>query len=721
MTGGLVITVQLHERRYHGSGEWPPAPARVFQALVAGVSRGVKLATTHVDGLSWLERLPAPVIACPHAVRGQQVLTYVPNNDLDARGGDPSEQAEIRVGKRIRPWLLESTPTFHYVWSVDAEAPNLQHVVRDLYQLGRGVDMAWGCAEVMSQDEIGTLLANHRGVIYRPTGGRDGTPLSCPCDGTLKSLRTRHSRDRQRFEFADRRVLFERAPKGVFRSVMYEAPPRRFLFELRRDDRDASFDRPALSGAAALTTRVRDRAMQRLAAALPTRAGEIETAFRNRDGKRAPERRIRILVLPSIGSEHADRGLRRVLVEVPGTASLSAGDVEWAFSGLVLRESIDEATGEILEQVSLSPAADWKMARHFGIGSAQGARRWRSVTAAALPESAARRRIDPARRSGDAKGGGELAREMAGARLAVAHALRHAGAKARAVHIRVQRESFEAREAHAESFAEGSRFDKKRLWHVDITLDRAVAGPMVLGDGRFIGLGLMAPVREDAAHGVFSLYVTEGLEADADPRELAHCLRRATIARVQEVLGPRANVPTYFHGHLEDGRPSGCGHAHVSYQADLARGRLLIIAPHACEYGGLVEDRKHLRTLMDALEGFTILTAGRSGRLCLAPGSIDEANDPVLAQGTQWRSITAYAVCRHHKNLAPEAALCADVRAEMRRRGLPSAEIHCTGVQLGPRGGLAGAVQLRFCRPVRGPISLGRTSHMGGGLFESFG
>ncbi|GAB4122352.1 MAG: hypothetical protein Kow001_20390 [Acidobacteriota bacterium] len=60
--------------------------------------------------------------------------------------------------------------------------------------------------------------------------------------------------------------------------------------------------------------------------------------------------------------------------------------------------------------------------------------------------------------------------------------------------VRVQREPFEHNGARVEPFAEGTRFDKHRLWHVEIEFREPVIGPLVLGDGRFLGLGLMAPV-----------------------------------------------------------------------------------------------------------------------------------------------------------------------------------------------------------------------------------
>jgi CRISPR-associated protein Csb1 len=38
MPGVLLIAVHFHDGRYHGAGDWPPAPARLFQALVAGAA-----------------------------------------------------------------------------------------------------------------------------------------------------------------------------------------------------------------------------------------------------------------------------------------------------------------------------------------------------------------------------------------------------------------------------------------------------------------------------------------------------------------------------------------------------------------------------------------------------------------------------------------------------------------------------------------------------------
>lgn len=51
-----------------------------------------------------------------------------------------------------------------------------------------------------------------------------------------------------------------------------------------------------------------------------------------------------------------------------------------------------------------------------------------------------------------------------------------------------------SRGTRAEVFSDGTRFEKEGLWHVEIRFDRALEGPLTIGDGRFLGLGLLAPV-----------------------------------------------------------------------------------------------------------------------------------------------------------------------------------------------------------------------------------
>ena len=146
----LLISVRFHDGRYHGSGEWPPSPARLFQALVAGAARGENLSAGEAEAFAWLESLDAPAIVAPSAYDGQGFKTYVPNNDLDAVGGDPARVDKIRAGKIIRPRIFDADIPLVYAWTFEGGADAERHanamleIAGDLYQLGRGVDMAWG-------------------------------------------------------------------------------------------------------------------------------------------------------------------------------------------------------------------------------------------------------------------------------------------------------------------------------------------------------------------------------------------------------------------------------------------------------------------------------------------------------------------------------------------------------------------------------------------------
>ncbi len=96
----------------------------------------------------------------------------------------------------------------------------------------------------------------------------------------------------------------------------------------------------------------------------------------------------------------------------------------------------------------------------------------------------------------------ERKQEQGHAAAAVCQALHHAGVRLRPEVIRVQREPFEASGERVETFAEGTRFSKHRLWHVEVEFHDGIPGPLVIGDGRFLGLGIMAPVQGSSAASV---------------------------------------------------------------------------------------------------------------------------------------------------------------------------------------------------------------------------
>lgn len=716
----LVLTIRFIEGRYHGEPDWPPAPARLFQALIAAAATGDRIDNSDAAALRWLEEAPPPSIAAPHVRIGQAVKLWVPNNDIDAKGGDPAAVATIRTGKMVRPRLFDETVPLLYVWELmttedRAHATRLCELALKFYQLGRGVDMAWATGALVPSGESAALLLAHPGNVYRPTSGgmQERLVLSCPQQGSFSSLETRYAQSLHRFQVEGRGrkaiEIFQQPPKPLFAQVPYNSPPAQALFELHPVAELAAFSSTPLAKAAPLTEALRDAAADRLSAALPDKAHHIERALIGRrvEGMQSipPVSRVRILPLPSIGHVHADQGIRRVLIDVPAGNPLRADDVFWAFSGLSVRTPLGVET-------VVTPAGDSGMLAHYGIATNAGARQWQTVTAAALP--VARRRIDPARRNEEAKTALERCEEETRAADAVVQAVRHAGIRVPILRISVRREPFTAKGIRAEAFAPATRFEKERLWHVDITFQEPVSGPIAVGDGRFLGLGILAPVK--CAPGVFVFRVNSGLTGVPQP-DLASALRRAVLARFQAVIGEGSRLPAFVSGHRADGMPAD-DTPHLSFAHDPESERLLVLAPHAVGHrSARSRERQLLETLSQALKDFSELRAGRNGCLKIEATELAPDDDPLFAPSEHWVSRTPYQVNRHANLQDAKSALAADLEASCAAVGLPPPRVRVIDVWGEPGVGLTGRAELHFEVAVPGPLLLGRSRHKGGGLF----
>ena len=720
MTASLVIAVRYHEGRYHGEADgfdgvagWPPAPGRLFQALVAAAARGATLLTEDQRILRWLEALGPPRIAAPPVRPARAVKLFVPNNDLDAKGGHPRRVAEIRVGKHWRPCFFNPEVPLLYVWncdSADVDQERLGQIVKRLYQLGRGIDVAWAQAEIVPCDRATAMLESHPGVLRNPGGGGE---VPCPRQGTLASLVERHQRTRQRFEWEGEGKtavqVFAQPPKASFRHIGYAAPPRRLHFELR--DGSAFAPRP-LRLSAPLVTGLRNAAAKRLddaltAADMPT-ANAVDRLITGRGaGPDDIAQRIRIMPIPSIGAEHTDPSIRRLLVEVPVDCPLRVDDLQWAFTGI---EPYDPATGEAWPGRLVS-TNQTKMADRY----LRPARAFSSITPVALSKTRswqfANRRDGGARSQRDAQVSGE-----------VMQALRHAGQRLQPMAIRVQREPFQRRGARAEQFAPGSRFPAQALWHVELRFAETVQGPLVIGDGRFCGLGVMVPTTD--FRDVWAYPLPDDV-AVVDRKALLHALRRALMSLARDETG---RVDRLFSGHEADGSPDRAAfHGHVFLLADAGSGRrdsigrLVVAAPWAVAKGA-----RSGRVLREQFERVVLrlrdLKAGRAGKFAGLRAVPLEEGDPLIGPSVLWQSETEYVTTRNwKKNEDPVTLVRTDVLAELHRRGLPRAcGIEVLDVRVGPRGGRPSAkLEIRFAKAVTGPVLLGRDSHRGGGMFRA--
>jgi CRISPR-associated protein Csb2 len=455
----------------------------------------------------------------------------------------------------------------------------------------------------------------------------------------------------------------------------------------------------------------------RLRRALPAKSELIARVIVGRGASEADKsQRVRIVPLPSIGNVHVDQGIRRLLIEVPPNCPLTPADIEWAASGFDF--GVDFDTGEVLrkDQPVLTLAEDRSILERFGVG--RPGRVWRTVTAAALPQAATRRRIDPAnfRKPEEWKGAAERSREERRAADAIFQALRHGGVSTRIAAMRVQREPFTMRGIRAEAFASGTRFSKERLWHAEIEFAEALSGLLLLGDGRYLGLGLMAPAVTGRRDVVCFALPADSHIASSDRGDLLRAVRRALMALARESDG---TVPLLFSGHDKDGGPASSGdHRHIFLAGIGDNGgarvdRVIVAAPWAF---GSVPPGRGDSTLFDRV--VSSLAVVRAGRLGVIPFQVTSTDHGIVGPARCWQSLTAYRPTRHAgRGKDPTNALLLDVGAECSRRGLPRPEIELLKVSTGPRGGVAADLRLRFSVAVKGPILIGRDSHQGGGVF----
>jgi len=728
----LLIEVRLHDGRYHGLGdnrspEWPPSPMRLFSALTAGAFSG-RWATEDrapkAAAFRWLETLPPPVIAAPHAVKGAPTGTYVPNNDIDSVGGDLSRVGEIRgTTKLFHPHIFDAATPILYVWPLEAGSPEAEKICElsdRLYALGRGIDMAYARAYLVDAEDANHRLTAHTGIVSRPISSGRGWRLNCPQSGSYNSLARRHEGALHRFaehrEGRTRRTVFRQSGIIEARSILYGQSVQHLVYELR--DNDGAFYALSPDKGLQLAIDMREHLVTTLSQAYPERATEAVRFIRGykeaRDTDKA--RRLRFLPLPSIGHLYTVQAVRRVAVEVPSGFPFSADDIDWALNGLTLYTRHDPETGEVMHECHLIPPQSDAAGRTIEADMlklySQPSRRWRTVTPVALTAPP----VAPH------ESGGQRTQRQDKAVASLRQALRHAGFNPSHITLSLRQEPYQPHGLPAAHYhhADDPRFHANALYHADLTFAEPVSGPLLIGRGAFLGLGLFEPVNTPPSIHAFAL---DQAVAPTQVSAVCKALHRAEIARVRDKMNQRgrAALDVFFSGHTADRAPAHSGtHDHLFFSLHPSGQRLLIIAPHRVMHRPSdVENNKYLRQLDRALTGLTRLNAGKAGAFNLRTLPEPDDNDPLLRASTVWASATPYVPTRHPKRGADaEAFVRADLVNECLSRNLPYPRTIELTLHTGPKGGLSADVRLYFAVAVAGPILLGRTSHTGGGLFE---
>ncbi len=500
MPESLCISVTFLDARFHGRGdgaspEWPPSPMRLFQAMVA--ANGPTLGTDSgiTAALRWLETQPPPTLLAPPAQPGTPCPLYVPNNAMDVvakswvRGNTDASIAEHRTLKTVRPTHLRGGDTVHYLWPIDsndADPPPIEplsRAVERMVALGWGIDLVVAHCRMLSSGGVAGDGLEQWDIAQAHTT----STLRCPVPGSLDALMDRHVAFLNRL--ADD-TFHPVPPLTTYRAVGYRRPSDPAsrpvsCFELRH--LDGSRFRYPHRQLIHLAGMVRHLAIEAMKNDPPrgVDADWVETyiAGHAADGSQ-DHRQLSYLPLPSIGHEHTDPGIRRVMVATP------VGDDAWLdhlarrLAGQTLKPEPgkpDPFAGR--EPPMLVPVRNDNVARFY----TQPANVWHSFTPVILP--------------------GHDDHKPAKTRALIEKALKQSGVE--------QACSFEwsAFSRFPKSYS-AHKYDKDKrpqgyirpehlltqtAVHLKVKFndDLKVPGPLVIGAGRHCGLGLMASIDSD--------------------------------------------------------------------------------------------------------------------------------------------------------------------------------------------------------------------------------
>lgn len=479
--------------------EWPPHPARLFAALVEAWAR-YGSAPPHLGeraALEWLERQPPPTIFEPGGSPRPAVGLFVPvNNETGPSIEDrqrgvtkwwtllPEERK--RAPRNSAPsTLVGADGRVVFTWPQsdpsDSDRQALGAVVGRVTRLGHSSSFV-ACR----------LVDDPPDPVWISQNGSAGSAFSLRAayPGMLDSLLARHESYRQtglrNRPIPSATVFYATALEATLDSppCSGEADSEWILFELERSTRQISSAKAAL-----LAKALRGAVISHCSAPAPRLL-----VGKDPDGRPTSAPHALFLSLPFVGHHYSDGTVKGLAMLVPSGSdgrerrdTLRAVGAWQAASGngpLQLRLSSRAVLGMRLvpgfERPDTTAMAQFRWSRP--------SRRWGSVTALALPRDAHKlRHGSPS----------DVRRAWRRAEEAVAEACGFAGLPEPAT-VSVGFDPPVKGGSHASNYPAFVQNGRKRLLlHAVVEFERAVAGPVVLGSGRFRGLGLMLPLDGD--------------------------------------------------------------------------------------------------------------------------------------------------------------------------------------------------------------------------------
>lgn len=552
----LAIEVELLTGRYaatsygdRGAAEWPPHPARFFSALVAALHDRAPVDVAEREALLWLEQQAPPALDVSleehddvRRVGHRDVLAcYVPVNDVTLVGdveaplraararlaaleGDPAGEAVLKKARqevnaedkklgavlaaqqivdarpsvgalavaaallpdrrtrqvRTFPVVVPARPTWSFVWPEAPPSP-----IRD------ALDRL--CERV-------TRLGHSSSLVRCAVIDRSVRPTLVPVEDGSEMLRVVGPGQLARLESAFR------AHQGVESRVLPSWPQRygrvgsegapRRLAESPFADDWIVFER--VGGVRPLSSRGVDLARALRAALLETHGARTlppVLAGHEADGRAAERLHVAFVALPHVGHEHADATVQGCAIVLP--RDLAAADRETllrlvaAWERARGEDGVMTLAGETLppvrvQRVDVPTKAALRPARWC-----RPARRFMTATPIALDRNPGNLRSNVAQTAH---------RAAIAAQQTIADACERVGLP-RPIEVAISSSPFVRGAQPARAFTSWSarpgRPVRVRV-HAELVFAEPVRGPVLLGAGRYFGLGLCLPVDGDA-------------------------------------------------------------------------------------------------------------------------------------------------------------------------------------------------------------------------------
>ena len=449
------------------AAEWPPSPDRLFSALVDSMAS--RADGRGVNALRWLEEQGPPDMLCPpHSIRSRREF-WVPVQDRKGGGrylnGAGPGMAPVARKPRWFPAVVlpDGECTVTMSWKSEPSAD----IVSELADLAAGVPRLGHSASLV---RIAVGIARGPQGRMRFVPDRNGVlAIRCPYRGRLDYLLDGYGQAEKEG------VVWHPSPPSDWPRYTMLGGGLAQQYSPVQSPMGGRWTVLAIASGALAAESFPAVARAVRSAIVLSATGPAPEAISGRDHECRPSRRPHMAIVPmlNVGWRHSDGALFGLAAVMPsGTSDTSpeAKMLDRAVAQLVDTDAYIGLRGGF--RMSLEPA-DGRLSLQASRYT-RASRNWATATPIAIDRHARRGR-DP--------GPG------------IADSVERLGLP-RPSSVRVSRGGMMHGVSHAAKWVRHA--GRGGLWHASIGFDQAVRGPVIIGAGRYRGLGLCLPAEEDA-------------------------------------------------------------------------------------------------------------------------------------------------------------------------------------------------------------------------------